>query len=138
MPAGISSPPSHHVSQRSLWFGFSAAAAAWAVHGFVWEMITSQSCQNGAGNWGPFSPAGVRWLLAGVTAILLAVAIYAGVTSFHNWQHLSRQRDLLHAEGRGREQFMAIGGVLISILFSIGIIWAGLPLIMLGICIKAR
>src|SRR5262249_49155621 len=49
------------VSQRSLWFGFSGAAAAWLAQGLFWQVITSRACKTIAGGWGPLSAGGVHW-----------------------------------------------------------------------------
>lgn len=138
MPTQTSTHPPTHTSPRSLWFGTTAAAIAWVLHGFVCEIISSQACQDGTGNWGPLSPLGVRWLLAGITLGFLAVAVAGGIVSFRNWRHLTESPDLVHAEGRRREQFMALGGIFVSAAFVIGIVWAGIPLIFLDICMKAR
>ncbi len=133
----ISDSPSR-ISQRRLWFGSTAAAVAWALHGAACVILASQACVTGVGNLGSLSPPGVRWLLAGITIGLLAIAIIGGSVSFRNWIHLAAQNDLVHAEGRGREQFMALVGIFVSLAFVIGIVWAGLPLIFLDICIKAH
>lgn len=132
------SPAPHHSSPRGIWFGFAAAAAAWVGYGAAWELIAAQACQNGTGNWGVLSPMGVRWLLVGINLGCLVIALAAGVTSFRIWRSLTQQHDLVHAEGRGREQFLALTGIFVSVIFTLGIIWAGLPLIMIDICIKAR
>src|SRR5581483_6233143 len=133
MPTQTASDPPSHTSQRGLWFGSTAAAVAWAFHGAACVIISSQACVNGIGSLGPLSPLGVRWLLAGITIGLLAVAVIGGITSFRNWIHLAEHHDLVHAEGSGREQFMALVGIFVSLTFVIGIIWAGLPLIFLDI-----
>ena len=138
MPTQSSTHPPAHVSPRSLWFGATGAAIAWAFHGFVCEIISSQACQNVSGNWGSLAPLGVRWLMAGITIAFLVVAVAGGITSFRNWRYLTERSDLLHAEGPLREQFMALGGIFVSVAFVVGIVWAGLPLIFIDICVKAR
>ena len=136
-PSPPASPPSRD-SPGSLWFGATAAAVVWALHGATCELIASKACQNDIGSWGPLSPLGVRWVLAAVTLIALAVAVSAGFISFRNWRQLAGQEDLGHAEGRRRMQFMALVGVFSSVAFTAGILWAGIPLILLDICMKAR
>jgi hypothetical protein len=138
MPAQVSSDSPSRITPRSLWFGTTAAAIAWALHGVICEVIADQACKNGIGSLGALSPDGVRWLLAGITIGFLAIAVIGGLLSFRNWMQLAEQHDLVHAEGSGREQFMALVGVFMGATFAIGIIWAGLPLIFLDICMKAR
>ena len=138
MPTQTISVPHLHVPPRRLWFGTVGAAVAWALHGVVCEIISANACQNGAGSLGSLSPLGVRWLLAGITIGFLAIAVASGIISFRNWRHVGSTGDLLHAEGPQREQFMSLIGIFVSVAFVVGIIWAGLPLIFLDICMKAR
>jgi hypothetical protein len=127
-----------HVSSRKLWFGTTAAAVAWALQNTICEIIASKACQNNVGNWGPISPGGVRWLMGGVTIIALAVAVAAGITSVRIWRPLSDEPDAVHAEGRRRVQFMSLVGMFASVAFVVGILWSGIPLIILETCVKAR
>jgi len=127
-----------HASERSLWFGVSAGAAAWAIHGLTCVMISSQACQNGTGAWGPLSEGDVRLLLGGITLGFLGVAFAGFASSYRNWRRLSVERKLVHAEARGREQFMAFIGMVVGIVFIVGICWAGLPLALLNVCVKMR
>jgi uncharacterized membrane protein len=138
----MSARANHIESQRvpsgRLWFGFVAAALAWLIQGFLSVVISASACQNGAYQWRWISEGGVRVLLAVITIALLAVAVAALVVSFRNWRGLSTRRELTHAEGKRREEFMALGGVFASAAFVIGIIWGGIPLILISICRSAR
>lgn len=138
MPTDTVSPAITHIPPRRLWFGATGAAVAWALHSTVCEVIASKACQNNIGSWGALSPIGVRWLMAVVTLIALAVAVASGLVSFSNWRTLAERPDFVHAEGHRREQFMALVGTFAGAVFVIGILWAGIPLIMLDVCIKAR
>jgi hypothetical protein len=129
---------SQRVPRGRLWFGFAAAALAWTLQGFLSVVISASACQNGSYQWNWISESGVRVLLAVITIALLAVAVAAWVVSFRNWRGLSTRRELIHAEGRRREEFMALGGVFVSTAFVIGIIWGGIPLILINICRSAR
>lgn len=127
-----------HLPRRRLWFGVFAAAVAWVAHSSTCFIITTQACADGVSDWGPLSGTGVRILLGIITLALLAVAITGGVVSFHNWRELSEQRRLTQAEARGREEFLALIGLFISVSFVIGIIWAGIPLLLMDVCVSAR
>jgi hypothetical protein len=139
------------VSRGSLWFGFVAAALAWLAHGFLCVVISTSACLGGAYQWTWIPANGLRILLGLITLALLIVALAAGAVSFWNWRRLAApprpegrrqnpadQPDLLHAEGRRRAEFMALGGVFVSTVFVLGILWAGLPLILIDICRSAR
>lgn len=146
----MSARANHIESQRiprgRLWFGFAAAALAWLVQGFLSVVISASACQNGAYRWTWISEGGVCVLLAMITLALMAVAVAAGIVSFQNWRGLSEaragaraaRRELIYAEGRRREEFMALGGVFVSTIFIIGIIWGGIPLILINLCRSAR
>lgn len=138
MPTQSISGPHLHIPPRSLWFGTAGAAVAWALHGVVCEVISAEACRNNIGSLGLLSPLGVRWLLAAITLAFLAISVAGGIVSFRNWRHVTETRDLMHAEAPQREQFMSLGGIFLSAAFVVGIIWAGLPLIFLDICMKAR
>jgi hypothetical protein len=129
---------SEHVPQSRLWFGFSAAAIAWTLQELLSVVIASLACENGAYVWRWISAGGARALLAAITLGLLAIAATAGFISFRNWRSLSSRGHLIRAEGRRREAFMALIGVFVSAVFAGGIIWAGIPLIMIDLCGSAR
>jgi hypothetical protein len=138
MPTDTSPAPPVLISQRKLWFGATAAAIAWALQGAICEVISAEACQSNLGSWGQRSPTGVKLLLAAITIVALGFAIGAGVTSFRNWRLMTDHPDFVHAEGRRRQQFMALVGAFAGVVFVIGILWAGIPLIMLDVCVKAR
>jgi hypothetical protein len=130
--------PPPRIEQGRLWFGTVAGAAAWALHGFTSFLISTQACKDGNGNWGPLPAASVRLLLGGVTLLFLGVAVAGGLTSLRNWRQLSQRRHVLNAEGLGREDFMALIGVFVSTVFVLGILWAGIPPILVDVCVNAR
>jgi hypothetical protein len=138
MPTQTDAPRLARVAPRKLWFGAAGAAVTWALHSTICEIIASKACQNNLGSWGWLSPLGVRWLMAAITLIALGIAVAAGLTSFANWRGLSQSPSLIQAAGERRQQFMALVGVFSSVAFLIGILWAGIPLIILDICVKAR
>jgi hypothetical protein len=138
MPSVLSSHPGAEISQRSLWFGATAAAIAWALDGVICEVIASEACRTNTGSWGSLSPGGTKVLLGVITVAALAVASAAIAVSFRNWRQLSETRDFVHAEAVRRGQFMGLIGVFAGIVLAGGIVWAGLPLIILDVCVKAR
>lgn len=73
-----------------------------------------------------------------VTLLLLLTAVTAGAVSFRNWRELSRSGSLAEAEGRGREEYMALIGVFVSFTLGIGIVLLGIPLAIIDLCVRAR
>ena len=113
------------VPSGRLWFGCIAGAAAWVTHGVLSVLIATAACPDG-------ELRNVRLWLALLTLAALALALAGGVVSYWNWRRLTEHPRLPRAEGR--EEFQALGGIFISVIFIVGIIWGGLPLVLLGVC----
>lgn len=127
-----------HISPRRLWFGFAGAAAAWIGLGIADLLITWQACLGEEQYGGRHLEPGFKVLYLIVTLVLLITALVAGGISFRNWRELSRERDLADAEGRGREEYMALIGVFVSFTLGVGIIWLGIPIAIIELCVRAR
>lgn len=128
----------HRLPPGRLWYGFTAAAAAWALEGVIGVIVSAQFCPADLPHWGLTSQTGVQVALGIITLALLAVAISGVVVAFRNWQALSGRREFTHAESTNREAFMSMGGILVSTLFSAGIVYSGIPLIILKECMRAH
>jgi len=126
------------VSSRRLWFGVSAGLGAWIVHGIASFVISDAACSGGrVAPWASFSRGGLQAILIGLTLVALAVAISGGVISWRTWRALATTK-FDDAQAWGRGEFMALAGVFISTIFSIGILWAGLAPILTGLCEATR
>ena len=126
------------IPPKRLWFGFSGAAVAWVIAGLADAIIAWFACMGAEVGSGVFTPVGMRVLLGVITFGLLAVATAGGMISFRNWQRLSEENDLIQAEGRTREQFMALAGILVSTVLGVGILWFSIPIYVLDICARGR
>jgi hypothetical protein len=131
------SPPSE-TRGAGLWFGFAAPWLAFAVDGFIGYIITWRTCFIGHGHLGALSLGGVRWLLAGITVVLFIIAASGGIHSYRNWRRISQSKSFVQAEAAGTAEFISMIGVLSSTFMSVGIIWISLPLIMIGVCMRAH
>lgn len=130
--------PDSDIKPKRLWFGFTGAALSWIIAGLVDVWISWVACMGHEAGSGVFTSVGMRLLLGIVTFGLLAMATAGGLISFRNWRRLSESHSFVEAEGRGRKQFMALVGVLISVALGIGIVWFSIPIYILGICVRAR
>jgi len=128
----------HRLPEKRLWYGFTVAAFAWLLEGAIGVIVSAQFCPANAPGWGIVGQNSVRLALGVVTIVLLILAISGAIVSFRNWQTLSGNSEFVHAEGRTRDAFMSIGGIIISSVFIVGILWSGIPLIMLEQCMRAR
>jgi hypothetical protein len=126
------------IPAKRLWFGFAASAVAWSLAGILNVLFAWQACLGGEAGSGIFSSTEFRVLLGFITFGLLAVAIAAGLTSYRNWRLLSDKPEFIDAEGRERQEFMAIAGVFVSASLGIGIALFAIPIYVLGICVRYR
>jgi len=126
------------IPRARLWFGFSGAAFAWILAGFLDATLAWYACLGGEIGWGVFTSFRLRLLLGLITFGLLAIATAGGIISYSNWRRLCNAKSIVEAEGRGRQQFMALTGVFLSVVLGIGIIWFSIPIYILRICERAR
>jgi len=129
---------SQPVSSRRLWFGFTGAAGAWVLAGLLNVFLAWQACMGGEAGSFIFTQTGIRIVLGIITFVLLAVGTIAGVVSYRNWQALSHNPDFVSAEGRGRQEFMAVFGVFVSVTLVGGMIWFAIPIYIIRLCERMR
>ena len=126
------------VHTGTLWFGVGASVAAWFGLYLADILITWLTCPQRDQLGGPGPDAGARVLYLVSTLILLALAATAGTMSYRNWRRLSGMKELLAAEAFERKEFMALAGLFISFTLGVGIVWLGLPLFMIQMCLRTR
>jgi hypothetical protein len=126
------------VSPGRLWFGFAGSAAAWVSLGIADLLITWQACLGREQYGGAESSPEFKAIYFVFTLALLGTALASGFVSSRNWRALSRNRKLSEAEAPGREEYMALAGIFIAFTLGIGIIWLGLPLAIIDLCVRAR
>jgi hypothetical protein len=128
----------NHVAPGRLWFGVAASAAAWFVLGFADILLTWAACLHREQLGGASGHPGILLLTVVITIILFATIVASGIVSYQNWRRLSVDADLENAEGRGREEFMALLGVFVSLTLGFSVIWLALPLFIIDLCVRTR
>jgi len=113
------------LAERSLWYGLVVPPTAWAVQEWLGWYFGQRTCSG-------LQPPSVRWILLGVSAAALALTL-AGVA--RGWRVWRESGDEDHHD---RVDFMAFGGLLVSAVFSIAIVWAGLSTAFLSDCGRMR
>ncbi|MES2220799.1 MAG: hypothetical protein V4587_07515 [Acidobacteriota bacterium] len=126
------------VSPGRLWFGFCAAGFAWLGLGIASVLITWRECIHEEAFGGASTHTGLHILNIVLFFVLLGIAVLAGVMSYRNWRRLAGEVKILHAEGTGSREYLALIGVFISITLGMGIIWLGIPLLILSLCVRIR
>lgn len=131
-------PQPSRVSSRRLWFGLLAAALSWLGLGIADVLITWRACLHQEQFGGPSDHPALTALNIALFAALLLIAIIAGLVSFTNWKRLSRHDKITTAEATASREFMAMVGVFISVTLGLGIVWLGIPLLILQLCLRTR
>ena len=129
---------SHPFPQGRLWFGAVAGAVAWGTQGLLGVAISGELCKANYNRMEDVRETGGFAALVVITVVLLLVTVTAALVSHANWRRLSNNERLLPAEATGREQYMAFVGICVNVVFALGIIWAGLSILLLNMCVRAR
>lgn len=127
------------VGRLPLWIGFVAGPTIWSLHLLVSEFLVSAACSSGPRGFYGFTILGatgwrvVLLLLTGVFALLIAGADLIAVRT---WRATRVGTQLTGVAGgaAGRSGWMAAAGILLSTLFLIGILLAGVPIFWLSGC----
>jgi hypothetical protein len=127
-----------HIAPGRLWFGVAASAAAWFVLGLTDILLTWAACLHREQLGGASGHPGVLLLTIVITVVLFAIIVASGTVSYRNWRQLSADADLESAEGRGREEFMALLGVFVSLTLGFSTVWLALPLFIIDLCVRTR
>ncbi|HTW63571.1 MAG TPA: hypothetical protein VME17_03100 [Bryobacteraceae bacterium] len=138
MPSQSDPSNSTPLNQPRLWFGSATGACCWLGLLTADLLLAWKTCRE-LPNGLDTPPLGwAIYLFAAVTVALLAVTIVSGLVSYRNFRRLSPNASLWHSEATGREEFMALAGVFVSVVLGIGIVWLSLPLMLLRLCMRAR
>lgn len=130
--------PEQSVRPRRLWFGAATSAVAWVGLGCLDILITWRACMQQEDYGIPIPRPEVRILYFAVALALLALTFFAGYVSYRNWRRLSNDRKLLNAPAVERSEFLALGGIIVSVTLGMGILWLALPPLFLDVCWRAR
>lgn len=126
------------VSRGRQWFALWGAAAAWVGIYIADIVITWQACLHHEQLGGTSSHAGLLILNMIVFFALLATAIVAGILAYRAWRARSTSKNFFYADAEDRHEYMAMIGVLMTITLGVGILWMGLPLWIISLCVRTR
>jgi hypothetical protein len=97
------------------WYGLLVPPVAWALQGGLGWYFGQRMCQG-------LTPPSVRWILFGVSIAALVLALVGVARGWNAW----RAGIAADPEHRDRVDFVAFGGFLVSSIFALAIVWAGL------------
>jgi len=73
-----------------------------------------------------------------ITLVALAVTLFAAWVSWRDWRVSSAGHPESRMDVPGVAQYMGLVGLIANLIFALGILWAGLPVILLGLCARTR
>jgi len=132
------SPHRHRVLRWAMWFGLLGAPIAWSLQELVNVSLAGHACYpHDVPLALPLWPH-LSGISAWVEAAAIAVCIAAGLVAFSNWRRTRDEKPgdahQLLGSGDGRARFMAMAGIMTSVLFLIGTALAALNLTAVSPC----
>ena len=136
---GHTAPRAGIVPLPRLWFGIFAGPAAWALQTIADYALISHFCYPDDSPLSRPTFHAVRGTSVLVSVVMLFVVLLALVTAYRSWQmtrhgHENEHHELLEV-GEGRGRFMALAGVLVSVVFLFAIVMNALPLVTRTVCV---
>jgi hypothetical protein len=114
------------IPESQLWIGLAGGPAAFSLQELLGWFVGARVCEG-------WSLGTVRWAVAAIAIVAIAVSAWAFMLSWRNW-HRASAPPSPPVEARDRQAFMALGGALISAMFVIATFWAGLTAAFLDTC----
>jgi hypothetical protein len=116
-------------AQRKLWFAVLVPPAVWAMHGLLGWFISSHACP---GTSQPWSYSAARWSVALITLVALAVTVAALVVAVRWVREPERSKD------PERVRYLSMTGLVVGAALTLGLIYAGLPSLLIHGCGEMR
>jgi hypothetical protein len=138
MSAGIATQSELDGLTRRLWVAIVASTLAFALTGALGWLIAGVACRDGSRDLGPLSPTGVRLLIGMIAAAGLFVTAYGASLGFREWRSRAPDGELQDVAGSDRQKFLALSALLVSSVFLLGIVWEGLPAVLVDVCEAIR
>lgn len=120
-----------------IWFAILGAPLAWMAASSIGWFLEGRSCVNPDRGFWFMGPVGVRALelvIMGAGLLVTFAAIAIGASALYG----SRDRAGWSIQGKRRAEFLAGVALLMGSVFTVAMVYAGLPPIMLGMCEKFR
>jgi hypothetical protein len=116
---------------RALWFGVLTGPVAWLGHLLVSYVMASLTCRRAWPGFTLFGWSGGQALMVIFTLAVLALITAAGWQAYQHWRRLRARAGW---RGTGFDQWVAFSGVLLSGMFFVAVVCAGVPAVVLLPC----
>ena len=140
-------PARDQVSQGLLWFGLAGGPAAWTVQTLVDLAVTSHGCYPRLFPLEAPILAGLRGIVTTVSLAALIVCLVAAFAATRSWSQTRHEHQAnsgagekhgpeaaLLETGEGRTRFLALSGLLTSIVFTIAVLAHTISIFIVGPC----
>jgi hypothetical protein len=123
---------------RSPWFHLLGGPILWSAHFLATYNWVEFACRANllVLDSTVFGLTVLSWSVLVLTLITALAALYVGWSSHKTWRRLRESQATNEPDSWGIDsrRFMALGGILLSVLFSLVILLSGLPVLVLGPC----
>ena len=126
-PEATSTEHPARIPPRRLWFAILVPPAVWIAQGSLGWFFGERGCTT-------MSLTTVRTVTGLISLAALGAVIAALIVGWGNWHRTSPHPDVRHVEGWDRMDFMAASGFLVSSIFVLGVVWAGLSSVFINVC----
>ena len=126
------------VSRIRQWFSLWGAVCCWIGFSIADVILTWRECIFREQYPGVNGQPALLALNIALFLLLLAAALLAGFLSYRTWRRLHGPGSFINSESTGRQEYMAMVGVLITTTMGVGIIWLGIPLWIITLCVRTR
>ena len=122
-----------------IWFGIIGAPAAFSIEELLGWLLSSGTCPRGSPEgYGGFPVlANSRPILLVIAAVALLVSLGALVVGVTEWRR-SRDPGITSIRGTLRPDFLAAAAMLVSFVFTLGVLWMSVPVFWLPQCEVVR
>lgn len=140
-------PARNDVSPGLLWFGLVGGPAAWTVQTLVDLAVASHGCYPRLFPLAAPVLAGLRGILVVVSLTALVVCIIAALVATRTWSRTRHEHQAntgagekhgpsaaLLETGEGRTRFLALSGLMTSIVFTIAVLAHTISIFIVGPC----
>ena len=125
--------------KRSPWLHFLGGPVIWGIHFMVTYVWVEFACRANllVLNSTILELTVLSWIVLALTLIAVLAALYVGWSSYGAWRRIQESQETNELEAWGVESrwFMAFSGMFLSALFSLVILFTGLPALVLGPCV---
>lgn len=135
-------PMRHRVPLWALWLGLAGAPAAWAAQLLITYALSAHTCYPALAPLAvPMLGRTTLWMmLLSVCVVAIATSVIALVTAIRSRRAtFDESRGDTHDAldvGDGRTRFMALGGIMMSVLFLVAVVAHGTLVLMVEPCVQ--